>query len=98
MLINLWRVSSMRVLIERSNRKGVRYYEDSKGVIISKQCSKCDVVKVLGEFGRNKGKLGDRYSQCRSCKRIIIREYQQDNADKINAYQRRRNQTNPEKI
>ena len=48
---------------------------------MEKQCTKCDEVKPISEFGVLRGKVGGR-SQCKVCEKIKNRNYYRDNAEK----------------
>jgi hypothetical protein len=62
------------VLTERTNRLGTRYYEDDSGVVVAKQCRKCNRAKPLDIFSPEKNGLGGRTSKCKECVASITRK------------------------
>jgi hypothetical protein len=71
------------MLTEKKNRKGTVYYEDN-GVIVSKNCAKCNEIKTLGDYTKHKTGLGGRESTCRRCKAGY---YTENKADYIERYE-----------
>jgi 5-methylcytosine-specific restriction endonuclease McrA len=59
-----------------------------------KQCTRCNEVKSIDQFHKNKeGKYGLR-SNCKECTNKIVREYYTKNKDKISKYQKEYNNNN----
>src|SRR5690625_1431180 len=54
-------------LTEKRNQRGTKYYVNIDGEIISKICGKCGKDKKLGDFYKQKGRLGDRRANCKEC-------------------------------
>ena len=48
-----------------------------------KQCSKCEEVKELSEFYKDKDKQDGLTTQCKSCKKIYLKEYRAINRDAV---------------
>jgi hypothetical protein len=45
----------------------VKYYENANGEMVCKHCTKCNEIKVLDEFTKDKTKLGGMNSRCKMC-------------------------------
>lgn len=59
-----------------------------------KQCSKCKQSKPLTEFSKNKNKTDGHRSECKSC----VKEYNQNNKEKIKERNKEHYKNNKEKI
>jgi hypothetical protein len=71
------------MLTEKKNRKGTVYYEDN-GVIVAKNCAKCNEIKTLDDYPKHKAGLGGRESSCKSCKAGY---YAENKADYVRRYE-----------
>jgi len=57
------------------------------GVLITgKECTHCSEWKPLDDFGKDKGKLGDRNSRCKICKKEYKRLWDENNYEHNKAY------------
>ena len=83
--------------IEKKNHKGTIYYADINDEIIAKICSKCDEVKVLGEYSRHKRKTGGRDSVCKDCSGKNYNHWRQSNLHERLEYEKRYRKENKEK-
>jgi hypothetical protein len=65
-------------------RKKVKItYREIDGVLTAgKECTKCGEWKPLETgFANNKGSVGGKSSQCKSCKKLVIKKWRQDNRE-----------------
>ncbi|MEK5109878.1 hypothetical protein MHI57_24765 [Cytobacillus sp. FSL K6-0129] len=74
--------------------KRVVYYENTSGEIIAKVCTKCNEVKELANFSKDKGKLGGVCSYCKGC----AHKYYEENRDKITERMHKYREENRDKI
>ena len=84
----------MTGLVEKKTISGTRYYENEDGGIAAKECRKCEVIKTVNRFTKNKSKFGGLSSCCKECER----KYRQENKERIAGYCRKYNQENKERI
>ena len=63
-----------------------------------KKCSKCDVVKQLDEFHREKNSKDGRQSYCKECRKEYSKQYRQDNKEEINEYNKQYREDNKEQL
>ena len=61
-----------------------------------KKCFKCDEIKPLSEFYKNKGMSDGHVNKCKTCNRKDVRDHRDVNLDRIREYDRTRN-TTPER-
>lgn len=59
---------------------------------VNKYCYKCETVKPIGEFNKNKSKPDGMGSECREC----MRQYRRENRAKLIIYERRYRKNHPE--
>ena len=71
-------------LIEKINKKGVRYYEYPSGNVVSKVCTKCSTNKLLSEFYPKKNSFKGRNSVCSECSKKAKTEYIERNKEAVN--------------
>ena len=57
--------------------------------INTKYCPRCDEVKDISEFYKDKDATNGYRSHCKICMRASRKKYQQENPEKINKYQRK---------
>jgi hypothetical protein len=50
-------------------KNGVKYVENEEGNIIKKSCTKCDDMKNIEEFPKQKHGFGRTEAQCKICKK-----------------------------
>jgi len=81
----------MTGLVEKKTSRGTRYYENEDGEIAAKECSKCEVIKTVDRFTKDRGGLN---SCCKECKR----KYRQENKERIAEHMRKYRQENKERI
>lgn len=62
-----------------------------------KECSKCKQIKLISEFGKQKGTKHNIRSACRLCTSAKSREWYGINSEKAKAAQKKRRAENPEK-
>jgi hypothetical protein len=60
----------------------------------TKKCIKCQEVKTLSEFGKEKGKILNR---CKKCRRLSKKEWYENNKEKIKQYRKEWRKNNKEK-
>jgi len=81
--------------IEKKNRKGTIYYENSSGEIVAKVCRKCDKVTYINDFWADKKAFASTRGECSSCSHVYrytdkVKEYRkkwrEDNADRLDAW------------
>jgi hypothetical protein len=70
-------------LIERRNRLGTVYFENRKGEIISKVCTKCKRLYLLEFFNKSSQGIGKKSSHCKQCIAEDGKEYYKRNLDSI---------------
>ena len=63
-----------------------------------KTCTKCGVEKPFSEFNKDKNRKDGLYPNCKSCNSLYMRQYRQENKEKIAEAQRQYKQDNKEKI
>ncbi|MEK4970667.1 hypothetical protein MKX29_23985 [Cytobacillus sp. FSL R7-0696] len=85
-------------LTEKRNRMGAVYYEDADGEIVARLCTKCDEIKELANFSKDKRKLGGVRSYCKGCESKRSRKYREENREKIAERNRKYREENREKI
>jgi hypothetical protein len=93
--------------------KRVKYYENMDGDMVAKVCTKCAKTKSMDDYGKNKGKLGGRKSECKSCKSEsnrkwnksnkehmakLVRKWYEENKERKDESVRRWNKDNPDRI
>ena len=61
---------------------------------VMKKCSGCKVVKSLDEFHKDKNKKDGRHARCKEC----VKQYCQDNREKLLEYTKQWAKDNKEKI
>ena len=62
-----------------------------------KKCTKCSVEKPFSEFNKDKNRKDGLYPNCKSCNSLYMRQYRQENKEKIAEAQRQYYQNNKEK-
>lgn len=77
-------------LTEKKNRKGTKYFEDNKGDIVAKECSRCGLVKSLRHYGKHKGCLAGVNSECKRCASERARKYRIEHKDSLSFIEDRR--------
>jgi hypothetical protein len=61
----------------------------------TKICNKCQEVKTLSEFGKNKGKILNR---CKKCTRLSSKEWYENNKEKAKQYKKEWHENNKGKV
>lgn len=64
--------------------------------LITKQCNKCNEIKPIADFPRNKSNSSGYAYECKSCMAERARIRRQNDPEKVKAYQRSRNKENAE--
>lgn len=77
-------------LTEKKNRKGTKYFEDNKGDIVAKECSRCGLVKRLRHYGKHKGCLAGVNSECKRCASERAGKYRMEHEDSLTYIEYRR--------
>lgn len=67
---------------------------DSKGNLISKECTYCHEIKPASEFNKDKSKIDGLRLKCKEC----LKKYRRDNAESIKEYQKQYQRDNAERI
>jgi hypothetical protein len=80
------------------NSKKNRYYQNSHGEIVAKVCSKCDELKPLNEYSKDKNGVGTRKSSCKACSAIYHKNYINVNKQKESERKRIYRENNKEKV
>jgi hypothetical protein len=62
-----------------------------------KTCKKCNIIKILEDYGNNKSKKDGKSLYCKDCEKIRAKEYRNKNRDKVNESAKKWRQNNPEK-
>ena len=55
-----------------------------------KKCSACQEERPIGDFYAHKAMKDGHLSQCKACVKARVRQYRQDNAERVRAYDRQR--------
>lgn len=63
----------------------------------SKHCSKCKEAKSTAEFYKNKSSSDGLTSWCKSCIKLGVKKYQENNPEKVKEYNKKYRKNNPEK-
>jgi hypothetical protein len=64
-------------------KRGVTYYEDYSGDIVSKTCTTCNKNVPLSGYGNKKDGLAGKMAVCRDCELARQQKYREDNQGKI---------------
>ena len=83
----------------KTTRTGVTYKEVN-GEVVAKKCSKCDTLKSLNEFNKDKKKFAGRRGECKACRKPQTKKtydnskdrykrYYEDNKDYIKSYRKK---------
>jgi hypothetical protein len=70
------------------------WYENEKGEVVAKRCSKCPKIKLIEEYHKHSEGVGGRNSCCKSCKSTNSRNYRQNNREKIVELERKYREEN----
>jgi hypothetical protein len=70
-------------LVEKKNRSGTIYYENSIGEIVAKTCRKCGKVKDLDFYNKDASKFSGRRGECIECTRENGRNHYRENQDRL---------------
>ncbi|PEM65318.1 hypothetical protein CN613_25580 [Bacillus pseudomycoides] len=81
-------------LIEKKNKKGTLYFEDTSGNIVAKSCVSCKKILDLTLFSKNKKGLAGVTTDCKECQR----NKREPRKEEIKKYQRKYRKNNPVKI
>jgi hypothetical protein len=54
--------------------------------IVTKQCVKCNILKSISEFFRDKSRWDGFSPYCKDCRRIEQKEYREKNKDRLSNY------------
>jgi hypothetical protein len=68
-------------LTERRNRNGNLYFENDCKGIVAKQCSQCQEIKSLIEFGKDKSKVFGCTNNCKECRKTNDKKYRDVNRE-----------------
>jgi len=63
----------------------------------TKKCTKCKQVKPVSDFHKDKGKKDGLSWHCKLCAKAKVKEWQQNNRERVNNGQNKRRNANPEK-
>jgi len=63
-----------------------------------KECSNCKVTKALDEYPYNPNTKNKRGSWCHECRAELMRNYRQNNKEKVRDYDRKYREENREKL
>ena len=69
-------------LTEKRNQRGSRYFIDSDGDCVAKECRDCASVKWINEFYNMKHGFGGKSTYCKECARKRRREYHHSDKSK----------------
>lgn len=72
--------------------------KDELLALLHKRCTKCGVVKYLGEFHKHKGGAGGVGTLCKECRRKADRKRRQENKERLGESSRKWYQENKEKM
>ena len=81
-----------------NNYSATYHTHELNGSIPSKACNKCQQIKQLIDFYKDKSKYDGYLTQCKNCDNTRQKEYNKQNTDKIVKYHKEYYETNKDKI